>query len=74
MSYILIEIKSKGCFSRGQTHGQTSSQDYATIPDKEPEEGLYNTADRVPPQEADIQATLSTADYASIVELSLIHI
>ena len=46
----------------------SSSQDYVTIPDKEPEEGLYNTADHVPPQEADIQATLPTADYASIVE------
>ena len=46
----------------------SSSQDYATIPDKEPEEGLYDTADHVPPQEADTQATPSTADYASIVE------
>ena len=45
-----------------------SSQDYATIPDKEPEEGLYDTADHTPPQEADTQATPPTADYASIVE------
>ena len=44
------------------------SQDYATIPDKEPEEGLYDTADHTPPQEADTQATPPTADYASIVE------
>ena len=45
-----------------------SSQDYATIPDKEPEEGLYDTADHVPPQEADTQATPPTADCASIVK------
>ena len=45
-----------------------SSQDYATIPDKEPEEGLYDMADHIPPQEADTQATPPTADYASIVE------
>ena len=45
-----------------------SSQDYATIPDKEPEEGLYDTADHESPQEADTQATPPTADYASIVE------
>ena len=25
MSYIPIEMKSKGCFYRGQTHGQTDS-------------------------------------------------
>ena len=43
-----------------------SSQDYATIPDKEPEEGLYDTADHVPPQEADTQAPF--AEYASIVK------
>ena len=45
-----------------------SSQDYATIPDKEPEEGLYDTADHTPPQEADTQATPPIANYASIVE------
>ena len=45
-----------------------SSQDYATIPDKEPEEGLYDTADHELPQEADTQATSPNADYASIVD------
>ena len=45
-----------------------SSQDYATIPDKDPEEGLYDTPDHVPPQEADTQATPPTADCASIVK------
>ena len=45
-----------------------SSQDYATIPDKEPEEGLYDTADHESPQEADTQATPPTADCASIVK------
>ena len=45
-----------------------SSQDYATIPDKEPEEGLYDMADHVPPQEADTQATPPTADYTSSVK------
>ena len=44
------------------------SQDYATIPDKEPVEGLYDTADIVPPQEEDTLATPPAADYASIVE------
>ena len=40
------------------------SQDYATIPDKELEEGLYDTA----PQEADTKTTPPTANYASIVK------
>ena len=44
-----------------------SSQDYATIPEKEPAEGLYDTADTAP-QEEDTQATPPAADYASIVE------
>ena len=44
------------------------SQDYATIPDKELEEGLYDTADDVHPQEADTQATPPTANYTSIVK------
>ena len=44
------------------------SQDYATIPDKEPVEGLYDTADIVPPQEEDTLATPPADDYASIVE------
>jgi len=41
------------------------SHDYATIPDKEPVEEQYDTADTVPPQE-DTQATPHTVDYASI--------
>ena len=44
-----------------------SSQDYATIPDKEPAEGLYNTAD-IAPQKEDTQVIPPAADYASIVE------
>ena len=44
-----------------------SSQDYATIPDKEPAEGLYDTADTAP-QNEDTLATPPAADYASIVE------
>ena len=44
-----------------------SSQDYATIPDKEPAEGLYDTADTAP-QNEDAQATPLAAGYASIVE------
>ena len=44
------------------------SQDYATIRDKELEEGLYDTADDVHPQEADTQATSPTANYTSIVK------
>ena len=44
------------------------SQDYTTIPDKEIDEGLYDTADHELPQKADTQATSPTADYASIVE------
>ena len=44
-----------------------SSQDYTTIPDKEPAEGLYDTAD-IAPQKEDTLATHPAADYASIVE------
>ena len=44
------------------------SQDYATIPDTELADELYDTAGFVPPQEADTQATSPTADYASVVE------
>ena len=44
-----------------------SSQDYATIPDKEPAEGLYDTVDTAP-QNEDAQATPLAAGYASIVE------
>ena len=44
-----------------------SSQDYATIPEKEPAEGLYDTAD-VAPQKEDTLAIPPAADYASIVE------
>ena len=32
MSYIHIEIKSKGCFYRGQTHGQTVSVQQPILP------------------------------------------
>ena len=44
-----------------------SSQDYTTIPDKEPAEELYNTVDTAP-QNEDVQATPPAAGYASIVE------
>ena len=44
------------------------SQDYATIPDKELEEGLYDMADHELPQKADTQATPPIANYASIVK------
>ena len=46
-----------------------SSQEYATIPDKEPAEGLYDTADNVPQNEG-TEATPPAANYASIVEPS----
>ena len=44
------------------------SQDYATIPDTELADELYDTADFISPQEADTEATPLTADYASSVK------
>ena len=44
-----------------------SSQDYTTIPEKEPAEELYDTVDTAP-QNEDTPATPLAADYASIVE------
>ena len=44
-----------------------SSQDYATIPDKEPAEGLYDTAD-IAPQNKGTKAMTPITDYASNVE------